>query len=100
MPVSKNRLVHVRYTAASKRSIVARHAYAVGQMVKVLPSAFGRRPKEVESSVSGNSFEITRLLPEVASSFQYRIKNMTTGQERVVTESEIRIAEADGASAH
>lgn len=100
MPLSKKRLVHVRYTAAATRAVVTRHAFTVGQMVKVLPSAFGRRPKEVESSAHGNSFEIMRLLPEAAASFQYRIKNLTTGQERVVTESEIRIAESDGLSAH
>ena len=93
MTTSSSRLQFlVDRTPAGKR--VMRHQYALGQLVKVLPSAFGRKSKEIEKSLYGDDFEVTRLLPEEASIFHYRIKNTSTGQERVVAESELSVAEA------
>lgn len=75
---------------------VVRHAFAVGETVKVLPSTLGRRPKDIEKSLYANTFTVTRLLPEEASIFQYRIKNTHTGQERVASESELSAVTPDG----
>lgn len=83
-----------RFRPAPARAAL-RHAFTVGETVKVLPNAFGRRPKDVEKSLYGNLFTVTRLLPEDASTFQYRIKNTHTGQERVASESELAAATPD-----
>ena len=45
-----------------------------------------------ENPLAATTFEITRLLPEQASSFHYRVKNALTGQERVAAEGDIRAA--------
>ena len=57
-----------------------RHKFRVGQAITVMS-------REVEFLTS--SFEIMCLLPERDRSFQYRVKNATTGRERVVAEDEI-----------
>ena len=91
MTEMKNPLARNNKQPAASRTII-RHAFAVGQVVKVLPSAFGRKSKDVEKSLYADDFQVTRLLPEEASSFQYRIKNVATGQERVAAESELSAA--------
>ena len=40
------------------------------------------------------SFEICRLLPVEGAEFQYRLKNLETGQERIASEAEIVLAES------
>jgi len=73
---------------------VTRHAFAVGEVVKVLPNAMERKPKDIAKSLYAYDFTITRLLPEETSALQYRIKNVATGQERVAHESELYSAAA------
>jgi len=65
-----------------------RHKYAIGQTVTLLKAAGPRLPRKVEEA-NTNEFEITRLLPEQGPDFLYRVKNASTAQERVVSESEI-----------
>ena len=80
--------------AASERlAKVQRHKYAVGQRVHYILGSTGRLSREVEKSISGSAFEISRQLPSAGAEFQYRVKNMTTGQERVVNEGDIASAE-------
>lgn len=65
-----------------------RHKFKIGQKVKFLPRAISFLPRADEAA-SHESYEVTRLLPAEGSGFQYRIKGLAKGQERVVTESEI-----------
>jgi hypothetical protein len=58
------------------------HKFAVGQTVRFSP-ALGQG-----NAVPG-SFKITRLLPEVASVLQYRVKSQLDGHERVVREDQL-----------
>ncbi len=89
---------HVRFDRIPPGRRIVQHQFAVGQKVRVLPSSFGRKTKESEKSLNGDDFEVTRLLPTEAHIFQYRIKNTTTGQERVVSESELSVSDADGSA--
>lgn len=75
--------------AANRNAQARRHKYEVGQQVRYFLGATGRLSREVEKSLSGSSFEISRLLPSSGAEFQYRVKNTTTGQERVVSEGDI-----------
>ncbi len=65
-----------------------RHKFNIGQTVTLLKVAGPRLPRKMEDA-NTNEFEITRLLPEQGPDFLYRVKNATTSQERVVSESEI-----------
>lgn len=67
-----------------------RHKFSIGQMVTLLKAAGPRLPRKVEET-NTNEFEITRLLPEQGPDFLYRVKNASTAQERVVSESEISL---------
>ena len=52
----------------------------------------GEHVRFVSRSVTGTTkegYEVVRLLPPSRTDVQYRIKNLRTGQERVVIESEI-----------
>ena len=64
------------------------HKFKVGQKVKFLPRAVSILSRAAEAA-SYESYEVTRLLPAEGFGFQYRIKGLTKGQERVATESEI-----------
>ncbi len=58
------------------------HKFKVGQKMNVTLIGFGRN--------AGNGlFEIVRLMPADNSGQQYRIKSMTDGHERIVTEAEL-----------
>jgi hypothetical protein len=72
------------------QALSRRHKYAIGQTVTLLKVAGPRLPRKVEDA-NTNEFEITRLLPEQGPDFLYRVKNASTAQERVVTESEISL---------
>lgn len=58
------------------------HKFTVGQTVLFSPDRFQ------ESSRLGR-FKIVRLLPEAAGVLQYRVKDQTDGQERVVREDQL-----------
>jgi len=67
-----------------------RHKYTIGQLVTLIKVAGPRLPRKTEETIA-TEFEITRLLPEQGPDFLYRVKNATTAQERVVSESEINL---------
>jgi hypothetical protein len=60
---------------------MAAHKFKSGQQVTVVP----HRP----SGVTGGTFKIVRLLPEERGVWQYRVKCVADGHERVVLESDI-----------
>jgi len=68
------------------------HKYKVGQEVRYLRGPSVRLTREVEKSLFMASFEVSRLLPASGTEFQYRLKNLTTGQERIAGEAEIVLA--------
>ena len=84
---------HSPSSATERVQSMPRHKYAIGQIVKFFSVIGTRTSKTAEKSMYDNDFEITRLLPTMGADFQYRIKNAKTGQERVVAESEINLAE-------
>jgi hypothetical protein len=55
--------------------------YRSGQVVTMTPSRARHAPK--------GRFEITRLLPVEQGTYQYRIRSVMDGHERVVLESEL-----------
>lgn len=57
------------------------HKYAVGQTFRFLPG--------VQSAALRGSYEIVRLLPAEANDYQYRVKSVLDGHERVVKESQL-----------
>ena len=74
------------------------HKFKLGQEVRFLRNAALKLSKEIEQSLFVAPFEVSRLLPAVGNAFQYRVRNRTTGQERVADEAEIVAinAENDG----
>ena len=63
-----------------------RHKFAVGEIVGLISRSGELRPKREEQELLTARFEVVRLLPEQDRSFQYRVKDAVTGQERVVAE--------------
>ena len=59
-----------------------RHKFKIGQRVTMLPSRFSVNRE--------GAFQIVRLLPVEQGINHYRIKSVSDGHERVVTESELR----------
>jgi hypothetical protein len=57
------------------------HKYRAGQTVTMTPNRARAAPR--------GRFEITRLLPPEQGNYQYRIRSVTDGHERVVLESEL-----------
>lgn len=55
--------------------------YRTGQMVSMTPNNAHGTPR--------GRFEITRLLPAEHGNYQYRIRSVVDGHERVVLESEL-----------
>ncbi len=53
------------------------HKFAVGQTVQFSPDRY-------QGSAGRGRFKIVRLLPEAAHVFQYRVKSLVDGHERVV----------------
>ena len=76
--------------AVRPQALGRRHKFAIGQTVTLLKVAGPRLPRKLEEA-NTNEFEITRLLPEQGPDFLYRVKNASTAQERVVSESEISL---------
>ncbi len=58
------------------------HRFKVGKTVRFAP----RGP---ERSTPAGQYEIVRLLPADGDDYQYRIKSLTDGHERVVKESQL-----------
>lgn len=60
---------------------MAPHKFKTGEQVTVAPNrAAGMR---------GGTFTIVRLLPEERGTYQYRVKSVVDGHERVVLESDL-----------
>jgi hypothetical protein len=58
------------------------HRYRAGQIVETRADKLGVIPQ--------GRYEIVRQLPPtVAGTYQYRVKSVQTGQERVLTESDL-----------
>ena len=57
------------------------HKFQVGQDVVIAPGRYGVLRQE--------TFKVVRLLPQEHGTWQYRIKSMADGHERVVLESEL-----------
>lgn len=60
---------------------MSEHKFKIGEHVRFVARTFTGATKE--------GYEVVRLLPPSRTDVQYRIKNLRTGQERVVIESEI-----------
>ena len=60
------------------------HRFRIGQTVFVTPSLGLRIP--------GGGYTITRKLPEREGEFEYRVKSVNEPHERVVRESQVRLA--------
>ena len=58
------------------------HKFHVGQLVQLAPA--------ISRNVPGDSYEVTKKLPENRGEFEYRIKSMTEPHERVARESELQ----------
>ncbi|HZT86326.1 MAG TPA: hypothetical protein VFA12_00065 [Stellaceae bacterium] len=58
------------------------HKYSAGQSVRFAPSRF-------EDSGARGLYTIVKLLPEVGTTPQYRIKAKVNGMERVVREDQL-----------
>ena len=56
------------------------HKFKVGQRVTLGSKRFGQW---------GETFEVARQMPQENGQFQYRIKSVTDGHQRVVFESEL-----------
>ena len=64
------------------------HRYSMGQLVHPVATHFADR--------TSGTYEVVRLMPENTSGeLGYRIKDMATGAQRAVGESEIRALDAD-----
>lgn len=59
-----------------------KHKYKIGQVVSFSPGLLG-------GAAPAGRYEITRLLPSETADWQYRVKSVTDGHERVVRESQI-----------
>ena len=70
-----------------KGVIVSRHRFKVGQTVHLMPN-------RLERHVPAGAYTIQRALPDEGRDLQYRVKNVQDGHERVVTEAQLRPAEA------
>ena len=66
--------------------------FALNQRVRIAPRTGLLLSKDMQESLYSSDFEVIRLLPSGDRGFQYRIKNITSGQERVVVESDLSAA--------
>lgn len=65
------------------------HKMSVGEQVTLLNAPRDPRSKDSKLQLQTANFEITSLLPAEGSHFQYRVKEVATGRERVVLEDQI-----------
>jgi hypothetical protein len=73
----------------SRRTAMNPHKYKVGQRVRFFQHTSTLSARKEEPKAYFERYEVTRLLPNNGTEFQYRIKACTGSEERVVTESEI-----------
>ena len=76
---------------------MSKHRFAIGDLVKVIPGADTRNRAR---SLADSQFKVIRLMPMGISAFQYRVQDMFSGQERVVSEYEVSAYEAAGDKDH
>lgn len=69
----------------------AAHAFVLGQRVRIQKSNL-RTTDDIHASLYGSAFEITRLYPRTPEGFEYRIRNLATGQERMIIENRLERA--------
>jgi hypothetical protein len=75
-PVSRNRALGLPLNG---------HLFKVGQTLFFTPSIF-------EAATRRGNYNVVALLPADGGDNQYRVKNSTDGHERVVRESQLRLA--------
>jgi hypothetical protein len=79
-----------RYAFVPRGSSFARvthfHKLSLGTSVTLFNAPRDPRSKDPKQS---NLFEITGLLPVDGAFYQYRVKDLATGRERVVSEDQI-----------
>ena len=79
-----------RVWRASPPTSAPSHVFAVGQRVKFVPvAATVVRDRQANVALYAASFEIVRQLPRAESTLLYRVRDVDSGQERVVSEQEI-----------
>lgn len=61
---------------------MSRHKFNVGQEVSFLPSS-------MDFNVPRGTYRIVRQLPLESVGFQYRVKNVSDGHERIIRESQL-----------
>ena len=61
------------------------HKFTVGQTVEFLPSLR-------DHSIPSGRYKIQRLLPVERHEFQYRVKHMVDGHERIAFEAQLAIS--------
>jgi hypothetical protein len=61
---------------------MAQHKYLAGQSVRFSPDL------NIDASARG-AYTIIKTLPEAGGVLQYRVKNKTNGQERIVREDQL-----------
>lgn len=62
--------------------------FGAGQRVRIARASH-LMTKDVVKSLVGSDFEIIRALPNEGAGYQYRVKNIDTGQERVAGETDL-----------
>ena len=77
----------VRPLTAGKGSSCRVIRFKVGQTVHLMPN-------RLERHVPAGAYTIQRALPDEGRDLQYRVKNVQDGHERVVSEAQLRPAEA------
>lgn len=78
-----------RFVKARGPASTAQHKYHVGDSVSYLSGRSRILPKTRDKRGQDGNFEVVSKLPNEGMGFQYRIKNIADGQERVVAEAEI-----------
>jgi len=75
------------------RSISSVRRFALGQKVRI--AITGRvLTDDMRESLHASDFVVCRLYPASSAGFEYRIKNIATGQERMAIERDLLAAES------
>jgi hypothetical protein len=68
----------------ARRRAMPTHRFHIGQIVFLTPS--------LDQNISGGAYIITKKLPERDGEPEYRVKSVNEPYERVVRESQVRLA--------
>jgi hypothetical protein len=79
-----------RFTRAREERF---HKLRIGTHVTLSHATRDPRSKDPKLDREAAKFEITSLLPAEGQHFQYRVKDILTGRERVVLEDQLVVAE-------